>query len=188
VPVQSLVQKFRVKRKKIHIWNDMYKVKTSKTVKEYVFWNQGITTRNSSPPKPDPHMAQPTSLQDRFYPMRTSLPSCIQLLKADGNNFELKLQFINILLKYHGLESEYDTFSLENLKSCILMMRISQLGDNSVRLCFIPFALKDLAKKWLYSLVVDSITSWNDFVKAFLKKLYPIHKIALIWKNIMQLK
>jgi len=68
------------------------------------------------------------------------------------------------------------------------MMSIHQLEDDAVRLYFVPFALKDLAKKWLYSLTVDSITSWDDFIKAFLKKFYPIHKTALIRKNIMQFK
>jgi len=47
-------------------------------------------TRNISPPKLDPEMAQIISLQDRFYPIRTSLPSCIQLPEADGDKFELK--------------------------------------------------------------------------------------------------
>jgi len=68
------------------------------------------------------------------------------------------------------------------------MMSIHHLGEDAVRLRFVSFALKDLATKWLYNLAVDSITSWDDFVKAFLKKFYPIHKIALIRKNIMQFK
>jgi len=51
-----------------------------------------------------------------------------------------------------------------------------------VRLHFIFFSLEDLTKKWLYSLIIDSITSWDDFVKVFLKKFYPIHKTALIKK------
>ena len=67
-------------------------------------------------------------------------------------------------------------------------MYIPQLGDDAVRLRFIPFSLKDLVKKWLYSLAVDSITTWDDFVKAFLKKFYPIHKIVLNRKNIMQFR
>jgi len=68
------------------------------------------------------------------------------------------------------------------------MMRIPYLGDDAVRLHFVSFSLKDLTKKWLYSLAVDSITSWYDFVKIFLKKFYLIHKTALIRKNIMQFK
>jgi len=66
------------------------------------------------------------------------------------------------------------------------MIRIPQLGEDAVRLRFIPFALKDIAKKWLYNLPVSSISSREDFVKIFLKKFYPIHKTALIRKNIMQ--
>ena len=47
---------------------------------------------------------------------------------------------------------------------------------------------EDLGKKWLYSLAKNSITSWDDFIKIFLKKFYHIHKTALIRKNIMQCK
>ena len=50
--------------------------------------------RSNAPPKPEPKpdrvMALPISLQDRFYPIRTSLPSCIQLPEANGINFKLK--------------------------------------------------------------------------------------------------
>ena len=95
------------------------------------------------------------SLQDRFYPIRTSLPPCIKLLEANGNNFELKPQFINTLPKFHGLESEDAYFFVRKFEEVCLMMRIPQLGDNAVRLFFIPFSLKDGAKKWLYSLAVD---------------------------------
>jgi len=48
-----------------------------------------------------------------------------------------------------------------------------QVGDDAVRLRYIPFSLKDLAKKWLYSLAVDLVIAWDDFVKAFLKKILP---------------
>jgi len=67
-------------------------------------------------------------------------------------------------------------------------MRIPHLGDDAVRLRFIPFSLKDLSKKWLYSLIVDSVTTWDDFVKAFSKKFYPIYKTDLIRKNIMHFR
>jgi len=52
------------------------------------------------------------------------------------------------------------------------MMRIPRLGEDVVRLRFIMFMPKDLAKKWLYSLAVESISPWDDFVKVFLKKFY----------------
>ena len=58
-----------------------------------------------------------------------------------------------------------------------LMMRIPQLGDDTVRLRFISFSLKDLGKKWLYSLAADSVTTWDDLVKAFLKKFTQFTKL-----------
>jgi len=64
----------------------------------------------------------------------------------------------------------------------------SPTGENAVRLRFIPFALMDMAKKWLFNLPVSSTSSWDDFVNVFLKKFYPIHKTALIRKNTMQYK
>jgi len=69
-----------------------------------------------------------------------------------------------------------------------LMMKIPYLVDGVIRLRFVPFTLKDLAKKWLYSLAAGSITLWDNFIKIFLKKFYPIHKTALIRKNIIRFK
>jgi len=48
--------------------------------------------RTKSPPQPNQIMTQPTSLEDRFYHIRTSLPSCIQLPKAESKSFEIKRQ------------------------------------------------------------------------------------------------
>ena len=112
--------------------------------------------------------------------MRTSLSSCIQLSEADGDIFELKPQFINTLLKYHGLEFEDAYFFIRKFEEVCLMMKIPQLGDDSIKFCFLPFTLKDLAKEWLYNLAAESVTSWDDSIKAFLKKFSHIHKTAII--------
>ena len=63
------------------------------------------------------------------------------------------------------------------------MMKIPHLADNAIRLRFVPFALKDFAKKWLYSLASGSITSWDGFIKVFLKKFYPNHKTLSLGKH-----
>ena len=78
-------------------------------------WSRDPTTsrlvRNTShaptlPEELQPIMANHISLQDKFYPIRTSLPSYIRLPEANGNNFELKPQLINTLPRFHSLESE----------------------------------------------------------------------------------
>ena len=68
------------------------------------------------------------------------------------------------------------------------MMKIPNLGVDAIKLRFVPFSLQDLAKKWFYSLEAGSISLWDNFIKAFLKKFYPIHKTAQIRKSILQFK
>jgi len=41
---------------------------------------------------------------------------------------------------------------------------------------FIPFALKDDAKKWMYYFKVGSIIFWDYFVDIFLKRYFPTSK------------
>ena len=120
-------------------------------------WSRDLVTsrliRNSSPPeqKLDSHIAQPPSLQYRFYPIRTSVPSCIQLPDVGDDQFELKPQYITALPNFHGFESEDAYFFIRQFEEVCLMMKIPNLGVDAIKLRFVPFSLKDLAKKWLYS-------------------------------------
>ena len=83
------------------------------------------TLAQTPPPDTIPIMANNISLQDKFYPIRTSLPSCILLPVTNGNNFELKPQFINTLPRFHGLESEDAYFFIREFEEVCVMMRIS---------------------------------------------------------------
>ena len=91
-------------------------------------------------------------LMDRCYPQRTSHPSCIKLPEATGNNYELKPQFISMLPKFHRMDSEDAYMFISEFEEVCTMLKIQQLTEDAIKLRFIPFALKDHAKKWLYSL------------------------------------
>ena len=70
-------------------------------------------------------MAQPQSLQERFYPIRTSLPSCIKLTIESVDPFELKPQYINTLPKFHGLESKDAYFFIREFEEvCLSLIHI----------------------------------------------------------------
>jgi len=51
---------------------------------------RNIVQTRTQPENSHPIITNHISLQDKFYPIRTSLPSCIQLPEENGNNFELK--------------------------------------------------------------------------------------------------
>ena len=55
-----------------------------------------------------------------------------------------------------------------------------------MKLRFITFALWDNAKKWLYILAINSITTLAEFVAVFLKKFFPVLKTTRIWSEINQ--
>jgi len=154
-------------------------------------WSRDSVTsrliRNSSYPelKPNPHLAQPPSLQDRFFPIRTSLPSYIRSDERD-NQFELKPQYINTLPKFHGFESDDAHFFIREFEKVCLMMKIANLRVDAVKLHFVPFSLK--GKEIALQSKSGSISSWDNFIKAVLKKFYPVHKTTQIRKSILQFK
>ena len=127
-------------------------------------------------------------LQDRCYPIRSVLPTCIRLPDAAGNNYEIKPHFINMLPRFSGLESEDAYVFISEFEQLCSMMRLQQLSDDAIKLRFVPFALKDNAKKWLYSIPTNSITTWEEFTKVFLKKFYPNHKTARYRNEINQFR
>ena len=91
-------------------------------------------------------------LMDRCYPSHSINPSCIKLPEANGNNFELKPQYIPMLPKFHGMDSEDTYIFLTEFEEVCAMFKIQQLSEDAVKLRFIPFSLKDNAKKWMNSL------------------------------------
>jgi len=44
------------------------------------------------------------------------------------------------------------------------MMCYFNVPIDIMRLKFIPFAIKDDTKKWMYSLPTNSITNWDGFI------------------------
>ncbi|XP_077215753.1 uncharacterized protein LOC143850384 [Tasmannia lanceolata] len=130
----------------------------------------------------------PKTLRDRFYPARTAQPSCICLPAAQGNNFELKSQFITLLPHFHGLPSEDAYIFLREFEEVCVLIKMQQLSDDALKLIFITFSLNDGAKKWLYGLPTNSITTWEEFTVAFLKKFFPMHKTNKLRNDILQFR
>ena len=97
----------------------------------------------------EPTMTEPVEmiLMDRCYPQRTSNPLCIKLPIANGNNYKLKPHYISMLPRFAGKEAEDTYIFIREFQEVCAMMKIQQLSENVIKLHFIPFALKDQAKK-----------------------------------------
>src|SRR6516165_2888819 len=121
----------------------------------------------------------PITLRDRCFPSRISQSSCIRITPTIAN-IELKLNIINLLPIFTETTDAY-VFIREFKEVCGGMTKTQQ---DAVNLRYISFALKDDAKKWLYSLPNNSIHTWEEFVRVFLKKYYPNSKTTKIINEI----
>ena len=74
----------------------------------------------------------PLALEARCYPVRLAQPSCIRLPNANGNNFELKSNYIGQLPKFMGLESEDAYWFINEFEEVCSMMKLQQLSDDAV--------------------------------------------------------
>ncbi|XP_074374216.1 uncharacterized protein LOC141714604 [Apium graveolens] len=126
------------------------------------------------------------SLKDRCYPARSAQPSCITLPPVNGNNFESKGHHISMLSIFTGSEGEDLYLIIHEFEEVCALQKLQQLTEDSIRLRLINFALKENAKKWLYSLPVNSISTWEGFVVIFLKKYFPNHKTTRLTNEINQ--
>ena len=72
-----------------------------------------------------------------------------------------------MLPKFTGLEDTY--LFLSEFEEVCNMIRFHNVNTDVVKLRFVPFTLEDNAKRWMYSLLANSISNWNDFVSLFTK-------------------
>ena len=76
-------------------------------------------------------------LMDRCYHSHSINPSCIKLPEASGNNFELKPQYIAMLPKFHGMDSEDTYVFITEFEEVCAMFKIQQLSEDVVKLWFV---------------------------------------------------
>ena len=89
-----------------------------------------------------------------------------------------------MLPKFTGLE--YAFFFLREFEEVCSMKHFPNIAIDIVRMKLIPFVLKDSAKCWMYGFAVNSVTSWNDFVRLFLRKYFPNAKTVKLRNEIIQ--
>ena len=93
-----------------------------------------------------------------------------------------------MLPKKFGLDTDDAYLFIREFEEVCAMFKIKQLSEDAIKLRFIPFSLKDAAKKWMYSLTSNSISTWKEFILVFLKKFFPNHKTAQLRSKINQFR
>jgi hypothetical protein len=79
------------------------------------------------------------ALRDYLQPTRASTPSCIVFHNVVGN-FEMKPDIIQLLPKFHGLDSENPYLHLKEFDEVCATLQYNNITDNVVRLKLFPFS------------------------------------------------
>lgn len=124
------------------------------------------------------------TLREYFAPITTNSPSCIVLPNTTAAHFELKPQILQLLPNFRGLDREDPYMHVKEFLDICSTFKFQNFSDESVRLRLFPFSLKDKAKGWLNSQPPGSITSWDELVRKFLSKFFPMSRTNSLRRNI----
>jgi hypothetical protein len=88
------------------------------------------------------------TLRYHMNPTRTSSPSCI-VFPPDASHFNFKLDIIQLLPSFHGLDLENPYLHLRKFEEVCNTYNNLNCSMNTIRLKPFPFSLKNKAKAWL---------------------------------------
>ena len=108
-------------------------------------------------------------------PRRTS-NSCIVLCVNQPRTFSLKLDMLQHIPSFHGMDSENPYLHLNFFEEVCATFKDVNTNEEVIRLRLFQFSFKDKGKMWLNSLRPNSIRLWQELQAKFLKKFFPIHR------------
>ena len=122
-------------------------------------------------------------MQEYINLTRSVFQSCIEL-PVQAWSFVVKLNMIQLLPKFHGMENESVHLHVTEFEE--LVATFLEFGQNKeiTRLKLFPFCVKEKAQAWLNSLKPHSLGTWVDLQVEFFKKLFSMHKMIALRKPI----
>jgi hypothetical protein len=124
------------------------------------------------------------SLQELFAPVATSFHSCIVLLSTNATHYDLKPHVIQMLPSFYSLDHENLYSHVKKFKNICANTKFQNFSEEPVHLRLFPFSLHDRAMEWLDSNTPGSITSWEELLKQFYNKFFPMSKVNEARKEI----
>ncbi|XP_073120176.1 uncharacterized protein [Henckelia pumila] len=104
-----------------------------------------------------------------------------------ANQFEIKsaiIQMVQNTVQFCGMTIDDPYAHLTNFLEICDTFKMQGVFDDSIRLNFFTFSLRDKAKAWLTNLPAGSITTSDDLAKAFLTKYFPPSKFMKLRADI----
>ncbi|KAK8492617.1 hypothetical protein V6N11_030839 [Hibiscus sabdariffa] len=114
-------------------------------------------------------------------------PLCITFSQGE-TPFQLKTGLIHLLPTFHGLPSESPHRHLTEFHLVYSSMKPQGVSEDQIKLRAFPFSLSGIAKKRIFYLPPNSITTWTDLNGKFLDRFFPAAKASEIRRSILGIK
>ncbi|KAJ9566697.1 hypothetical protein OSB04_002663 [Centaurea solstitialis] len=115
-------------------------------------------------------------IRDYATPEFSLLNSSVLAANFTAQSFEpkqLMFTMLGTIGQFSGHNSDDPHLHLRSYLEVVDSFRARGVDQETMRLLFFMYSLKDKAKDWLSSQPPHSITSWDDLVTKFLKKYFP---------------
>jgi hypothetical protein len=124
------------------------------------------------------------SLRELFALVATSSHSCIVLPPTNATHYDLKPHVTQMLPSFYGLDHENPYSHVKKFKNICATTKFQNFSEEAVHLRLFPFSLHDRAMEWLDSNTPGSITSWEELLKQFYNKFFPMSRVNEARKEI----
>jgi hypothetical protein len=124
------------------------------------------------------------SLRELFAPTAVSSHSCILLPPTNAAHYDLKPHVIQMLPSFYCLDHENPYSHVRKFKNIRATSKFQNFYEESVHLRLFPFSPHDRATQWLDSMAPGSITSWEELLKQFYNKFFPMSRVNEARKEI----
>jgi hypothetical protein len=89
-----------------------------------------------------------------------------------------------MLPSFYGLDHENPYSHVKKFKNICFITKFQNFSEEAVHLRLFPFSLHDRAMELLHSNAPGSITSWEDLLKQFYNKFFPMSRVNEVRKEI----
>jgi hypothetical protein len=103
---------------------------------------------------------------------------------TNATHYDLTPHAIQMLPCFYGLEHENPYSHVKKFRSITATTKFQNFFEESVNLQLFPFSLHDKATKWLDSMALGLITSWEELLKQFYNRFSPMSRVNEARKEI----
>jgi len=109
-----------------------------------------------------------------------------QQLPINMNDFEIKTGLLALVKQnqFHGHSSENPVYHLDNVEDICGTTRMNGVPDDIIKCRLFIFSLADKAHRWLKSLDLVNLRSWEDYKAAFLGQYFTQSRISILRNKI----